>query len=87
MNASIEADDSKVLIEDSIEEGFAGLIKMIKDIIEFGISQNEIDKHVDSEQMAVFILTSMEGALALSRLYKDKRYLDMVIIQIKAILF
>jgi TetR/AcrR family transcriptional regulator, transcriptional repressor for nem operon len=87
MNAAIEADDSNILIEDSIKEGFTGLINIIKDIIEFGKSQNEIDEHVDSEQMAVFILSSFEGALALSRLYKDKRYLDMIIMQINAMLF
>jgi TetR/AcrR family transcriptional regulator, transcriptional repressor for nem operon len=87
MNAAIEADDSNILIGDSIKEGFAGLINIIKDIIEYGKSQNEIDKHVDSVHMAVFILSSFEGALALSRLYKDKRYLDMVITQINAMLF
>jgi TetR/AcrR family transcriptional regulator, transcriptional repressor for nem operon len=87
MNAAIEADDSNILIEDSIKEGFTGLINIIKDIIEFGKSQNEIDEHVDSEHMAVFILSSFEGALALSRLYKDKRYLDMVMMQINAMLF
>jgi TetR/AcrR family transcriptional regulator, transcriptional repressor for nem operon len=87
MNAAIEADDSNILIEDSIKEGFAGLLTIIKDILEFGKSQNEIDTHVDSEQMAVLILSSLEGALALSRLYKDKRYLDMVIMQITAMLF
>lgn len=87
MNAAIEADDSDILIEDSIKEGFAGLINIIRDIIEFGKSRNEIDIQADSEQLAVFILSSMEGALALSRLYKDKRYLDMVIMQITAMLF
>ncbi|TDL75706.1 TetR/AcrR family transcriptional regulator [Rhodococcus qingshengii] len=87
MNAAIEADDSNILIEDSIKEGFAGLITIIKGIIEFGKSQNEIDKHIDSEQMAVFILSSLEGALALSRLYKDKQFLEMVIMQIKGMLF
>lgn len=87
MNAAIEADDTNILIEDSIKEGFEGLIKIIKDIIEFGKSQDEIDKHMDSEEMAVFILSSLEGALALSRLYKDKRYLDMITKQINAMLF
>ncbi|MDM5453905.1 hypothetical protein QUF89_17325 [Peribacillus simplex] len=65
MNAAIEADDSNILIEDSIKEGFTGLINTIKTIIELGKSQNEIDK-----QMAVFILSSI-GPLILSRLYKD----------------
>ncbi|TDL75696.1 TetR/AcrR family transcriptional regulator [Rhodococcus qingshengii] len=87
MNAAIEADDSEILIEDSIKEGFDSLIKMIKDLIGFGQVQNEIKMNVDSEQMAVFIISSLEGALALSRLYKDKRYLDMAIMQATAILF
>ncbi|MGJ7913112.1 TetR/AcrR family transcriptional regulator [Neobacillus sp. LXY-1] len=87
MNAAIEADDSNILIEDSVRDGFAGLIDIIKSIIELGKSQHDIDEQIDSEQMAVFILSSLEGALAISRIYKDQRYLDMVIGQIKAMLF
>ncbi|MBT2697512.1 TetR/AcrR family transcriptional regulator [Bacillus sp. ISL-40] len=87
MNAAIEADDSKVEFEDLIKEGFFGLIKLIKGIIQHGKNQNEINKAVDSDQMAVFILSSLEGALALSRLYKDDEYLEMVILQIKSNLF
>ncbi|MEH7076527.1 TetR/AcrR family transcriptional regulator [Neobacillus drentensis] len=87
MNAAIEADDSNILIEDSVKEGFAALIEIIKSIIEFGKTQNEIDKQVNSEEVAVLILSSLEGALALSRLNKDKKYLDLVIKQIKAMLF
>jgi TetR/AcrR family transcriptional repressor of nem operon len=87
MNAAIEADDSKVDFEDSIKEGFIGLIKLIKGIIQYGKNQNEINKEVDTEQMAVIILSSIEGALALSRLFQDKIYLELVIKQIKSILF
>jgi TetR/AcrR family transcriptional repressor of nem operon len=87
MNAAIEADDSKVEFEDLIKEGFTGLIKLIKGIIQHGKNQNEINNAVDAEQMAVFILSSLEGALALSRLYKDEGYLEMIILQIKANLF
>lgn len=87
MNAAIEADDSKVDFEDSIKEGFTGLIKLIKGIIQYGKNQNEINKEVDTEQMAVIILSSIEGALALSRLFQDKIYLELVIKQIKSILF
>ncbi|QIZ06596.1 TetR/AcrR family transcriptional regulator [Priestia megaterium] len=87
MNAAIEADDSKVEFEDLIKEGFTGLIKLIKGIIQHGKNQNEINNAVDADQMAVFILSSLEGALALSRLYKDEGYLEMIILQIKANLF
>lgn len=73
MNAAIEVDDSEILIEDAFKEGFDGLIKMIKNLIEFGQGQNEINMNVDSEQMTVFILSSMEVHWP-SRLYKDKRY-------------
>jgi len=87
MNAAIEADDSKVEFEDLIKEGFTGLIKLIKGIIQHGKNQNEINNAVDADQMAVFILSSLEGALALSRLYKEEGYLEMIILQIKANLF
>ncbi|MGX6443447.1 TetR/AcrR family transcriptional regulator [Neobacillus sp. K501] len=87
MNAAIEADDANIVIEDSVREGFSGLISLIKAMIEFGKNQKEIDNQVDAEQMSVFILSSMEGALVFSRLYKDKRYLDMILEQINSILF
>lgn len=87
MNAAIEADDSKIDFEDSIKEGFNGLIKLIMGIIQHGKNQNEIGKDLDSEEMTVFILSSLEGALALSRLYKDKRYLEMVTKHLKVTLF
>lgn len=87
MNAAIEADDSKIDFEDSIKEGFTELIKLIKGIIQNGKNQNEIKKDLNADQMAIFILSSLEGALALSRLYKDQSYLELVIFQLKTILF
>jgi TetR/AcrR family transcriptional regulator, transcriptional repressor for nem operon len=87
MNAAIEADDSKIDFEDSIKEGFSGLIKLIEGIIQKGKKQNEINNELDATQTAISILSSIEGALALSRLFQDKNYLDLVIKQIKSILF
>jgi hypothetical protein len=87
MNAAIEADDSSIEFEDTIKEGFTDLIKLTKTIIIHGKNRNEIGSDIDPEKMAVFILSSLEGALALSRLYKDKNYLDMVNMQLIEILF
>lgn len=87
MNAAIEADDSSIEFEDTIKEGFTDLIKLTKTIIIHGKNRNEIGSDIDPEKMAVFILSSLEGALALSRLYKDKNYLDMVNMQLLEILF
>jgi TetR/AcrR family transcriptional regulator, transcriptional repressor for nem operon len=87
MNAAIEADDANIVIEDSVREGFSGLLSLIRAMIESGKKHEEIDNHVDAEKMAVFILSSMEGALVFSRLYKDKRYLEMVLDQITSTLF
>lgn len=87
MNAAIEADDSNLEFEDTIKQGFSSLTKLIEGIIEYGINQNEIKKEIKPDQMAVFILSSLEGALALSRLYNDKKYLDSVNVQLKELLF
>ncbi|MGG1629558.1 TetR/AcrR family transcriptional regulator [Rossellomorea sp. NRS-1567] len=87
MNAAIEADDSKVDFEDSIKDGFSGLLNLIQKIIEYGQKQKEIDNDLDNQQVAIFILSSLEGSLALSRLFQDKSYLESVIKQIRSTLF
>lgn len=87
MNAAIEADDSKVEFEEAIKKGFTDFIAFLTRIIEHGKSKKEIKSEIESEQMAVFILSSIEGALALTRLYKDTKYLDMVDKQIIELLF
>ncbi|MEH6939122.1 TetR/AcrR family transcriptional regulator [Bacillus sp. JJ664] len=87
MNAAIEADDSMLEFEDTIKDGFNGLIQLIANVIKHGQECNEIKKDIQPNEMAVFIISSMEGSLALSRLNKDKKYLDMVILQLKNMLF
>lgn len=87
MNAAIEADDSLIEFEDTIKDGFNGLINLITNIIRHGKDRNEIKEEINPEEMSVFILSSLEGSLALSRLNKDKKYLEMVILQLKKMLF
>ncbi|MGZ9818152.1 TetR family transcriptional regulator C-terminal domain-containing protein [Peribacillus simplex] len=86
MNA-IEADESKLYFEDTLMESFYKLINLIKSIIEIEKKQNEIKMDLDPEQVAIFILSSLEGSLALSRLYKDNIYLHLVDKQIKELFF
>lgn len=87
MNAAIEADDSMIEFKDTIKDGFNGLIHLIANIIQHGQIRNEINKDIHPDQMAVFILSSLEGSLALSRLNRDKKYLEMIIKQLKKMLF
>ncbi|MET3195091.1 TetR/AcrR family transcriptional regulator [Bacillus sp. OAE603] len=87
MNAAIEADDSMIEFEDTIKDGFDGLILLIANIIQYGQVRNEINKDIHPDEMAVFILSSLEGSLALNRLNRDKKYLDMIIKQLKKMLF
>lgn len=87
MNAAIEADDTDIEFEDVIKGGFAGLLRIIEGILQTGKDRSEIQEELEIESTAVFILSSLEGALALSRLHKDNRYLEMSISQLKALLF
>lgn len=87
MNAAIEADDSTIEFVDRIKDGFNGLLQLIEKIIKHGQDRNEIRKDIHPEEMSIFILSSLEGALALSRLNKDNKYLDMTKLQLKKMLF
>ncbi|WP_080848658.1 TetR/AcrR family transcriptional regulator [Cytobacillus gottheilii] len=87
MNAAIEADDTNFEFDGEVKDGFNGLSGFVQKILEFGIDSGEINKKVNPEQMSIFILASLEGGLALSRLYKEKKYLDTVIMQLNSQLF
>ncbi|MDN7240622.1 TetR/AcrR family transcriptional regulator [Planococcus sp. N028] len=87
MNAAIEADDTDIEFKDVIKVGFTGLLRIIEGILQIGKERSEIQEELEIESAAIFILSSLEGALALSRLYKDQRYLEMTISQLKGLLF
>ncbi|MGM7683312.1 TetR/AcrR family transcriptional regulator [Cytobacillus sp. Hm23] len=79
INASIEMDnlDNDDMLS-HIQDSMKYLIQLLSEIIAKGQENGEFSTEVDAELNAVFILSSLEGALAMSKLFKDQSYVRNV---------
>ncbi|MFP3411689.1 TetR/AcrR family transcriptional regulator [Bacillus sp. SIMBA_074] len=78
MNVTLEADDSHPLMAEQAQIAMNQLLGMIEKIIMNGIEQGELRSDTQAKQIAIIWISSLEGALALSRLYQDTVYIDIV---------
>lgn len=75
-NASIEMDcqqDSDILPH--AQKTMHRLIEMITEIIESGRIKGTFHSEISAKEQAIFFISSLEGGLALTKLYKDSKYL------------
>ncbi|MED3661569.1 TetR/AcrR family transcriptional regulator [Ureibacillus sp. FSL K6-8385] len=78
-NASIEMDcrpDSELLPH--AQKTMRNLIETISEIIESGIKNGRFHSNISAKEQAIFFISSLEGGLALSKLYQDSKYLTAV---------
>lgn len=78
MNVTLEADDSHPLMAEQAQIAMNQLLGIIEKIITYGIEQGELKPDTQAKQIAIIWISSLEGALALSRLYQDTVYIDTV---------
>jgi AcrR family transcriptional regulator len=78
LNTAVEADDapgsSFVDLRKRTRAGMRRLIRYAQDILEQGIESGELSSGLDAATEASMIVATMEGALMLSKLYDDRRY-------------
>ncbi|MED4731999.1 TetR/AcrR family transcriptional regulator [Aneurinibacillus migulanus] len=78
MNVALEADDAYPLLAEQAKMSMFQLLSLMERIIIFGIESKEINPNTNIKQLAILWISSLEGALALSRLYDDPSYFDDV---------
>jgi TetR/AcrR family transcriptional regulator, transcriptional repressor for nem operon len=78
MNVTLETDDLHPLLAEQARIAMNRLLGLIERIIMNGIEQGELKPDTQAKQTAIIWISSLEGALALSRLYKDTIYFDTV---------
>lgn len=87
MNAGIENDDGNPALRDRARDAMSGLRALIVRIAGRGIEKGEVRPSVDPDTLASLLISSLEGAVMMSKLYDDpvhvaravehvERYLD-----------
>src|ERR1700760_2738487 len=78
MNTAVEADDGNPLLRARGRGALSGWMARLTKAAEDGISKREIDARVDSKALGQLIISTLEGALFISRLENDRGSLDQV---------
>lgn len=79
LNAAIEADDALPALRPSVRRALEGWRTAIKGILERGIARGELRRDIDPESLSSVMLASLEGAVMLSKMYRDSVHIDRVL--------
>ena len=75
LNTAIEADDGNPVLRDRARKALEGLRNRLVTIIQEGVARREVRSGVDATKLANLIISSLEGALMLSRLERNPKAL------------
>lgn len=87
LNTAVESDDGNPALRDRARTAMDGLRTLIRQTVRKGIPRGEVRDDVDGDELATLMISTLEGGVALSRLYGDgvhlrraadamRRYLD-----------
>jgi TetR/AcrR family transcriptional repressor of nem operon len=77
-NTAIDTDDGNPVLRARARKALRGWLSYLASTIEAGIKAREIRRGTDPRKMSVLILSSLEGALTISRLEKNREALTSV---------
>jgi TetR/AcrR family transcriptional repressor of nem operon len=75
LNTAIDADDGNPLLRERARKALRQWRDRLSSVISAGIERREIRRDVDPKRLATLILSSLEGALMISRLEHNKEAL------------
>ena len=71
MNAGIENDDGNPALRERARQAMDGLRGLVARTAEWGKTRGEVRADVDADELATVMVSTLEGAVMLSRLYGD----------------
>jgi TetR/AcrR family transcriptional regulator, transcriptional repressor for nem operon len=79
MNTAIESDDTHPILRDRVQLVVNEWRSLICRIIEKGIKKGEITTTVEPDVIATIIISTVEGAIMMSKLYGDSIHLERAV--------
>lgn len=75
LNTAVEADDGNALLRERVRAAWREWRDYLAEIVAAGLKRKEIRPEVDAKQVATLIISSLEGALMIARLERNKEAL------------
>lgn len=86
MNTAIECDDGYPLMQKRVQEAFDRFQKFVEKLAAEAIEQKEIDTKLNPEEISIFMISTLEGALMLSKVHNSKAPLIVAGMQLRKML-
>ncbi|WP_026733980.1 TetR/AcrR family transcriptional regulator [Fischerella sp. PCC 9605] len=78
LNTAVESDDAHPALRERTQQAMNSWRDMLCRIIQKGIEKGEIRPDVDADEVATIIISALEGAVMMSRLYRDFIHMERV---------
>jgi len=75
LNTAIDADDGNTVLRERAREGLHDWRDRLSSIVDSGIKRGEIRRGVNAKEVATLIISSLEGALVIGRLERNREAL------------
>jgi len=75
LNTAIDADDGNTVLRERAREGLHDWRDRLSSIVDNGIKRGEIRRGVNAKEVATLIISSLEGALVIGRLERNREAL------------
>ncbi|WP_337101208.1 TetR/AcrR family transcriptional regulator [Paenibacillus sp. YIM B09110] len=74
LNTAVESDHSFPILRDKATQAFDQMMSFIQGLLQQGIDNGEFRSDLQTESMASFIFTAIEGGIMASRLTRDNKH-------------
>jgi AcrR family transcriptional regulator len=75
MNTAVESDDANPALKLRAQSAMSKLLRLVEDAVQRGLDRHELREGTDPQHIAVLMISTLEGALMMSKLYEDRQYL------------
>ena len=76
LNTAIDSDDSHPALRDRACKAMTSWRNLINKIIQTGIKKGEINSQIEPDLVATILISTLEGAVMMSKLYQDSLHLE-----------
>ncbi|AFC30395.1 TetR family transcriptional regulator [Paenibacillus mucilaginosus 3016] len=86
LNTAVEADDGYLPLREKAAAAHGQFTAFLQSILDKGITNGELSSGLNTEAVASFVVSSLEGGVMASRLTRDNKHVGFVFQQIKLVL-
>ena len=79
LNTAVESDDGNPILRERAQKAMDSWRELFRQIINKGIQRREIRPNIDADEVASIIISTLEGAVMMSGLYKDGIHIERAI--------